>query len=314
MAVQKRFVTILSDFGFRRIFENRTNPDALKKFIQILINSPEPIEEISFDRTVKTPKYIEERGGVLDFYCMDKKGRDFIVEMQRTNLTTFIHRSKFYTYLHLNEMIEKGGEIKFNRLRQIYAISILDGVAFPDSDEFHQFICLRNQHGKLIDDQIIHVMLELGKWNKTEQEIVSELDIFILLMKFTDTATVDTPVPEILAKTEWSAWVLSQLEQDDLTRAERLYYRKQLAKMSLDKEREEDLIEAKQKLAEAEQVIVETKQEANEAKQEANEAKQKLITTVIRLLRKGVFTEEEIAEFIGIDIKQVQEIKEQMEF
>ena len=156
MAVQKRFASMLSDFGFRRIFEDRTNPDALKKFIQILIASPEPIEEISFDRTTKTPENPEERGGDLDFYCTDKKGRDFIVEMQRKNLTTFIHRSKFYTYLHLNEMIEKGGEIKFNRLRQIYAISILDGVAFRDSAEFHQFICLHNQHGELIDDQIVH--------------------------------------------------------------------------------------------------------------------------------------------------------------
>ena len=330
MAIQKRFVSLLSDFGFKRIFGNRANTNFLKIILQILINSDEPIAEITFDDTVKTPEYDDYRGAVLDFYCVDGKGRNFIIEMQRTRLTTFIHRSKFYTYLHLNEMIEKGGEMRFNKLRPIYAISILDGIAFSNSSEFHQFACLRNQHGELIDNQIMHVLLELGKWNKTQEEIVSNLDILILLMKFTDTATVDTPTPKILTKTEWAAWVLDKLKQDNLTRAERLFYRKEQAKIGYFKGMEEDAAEAKLQLAEAQHKATEAKHKATEAKREATEAKaeaqqksaeaeqqiteaeQRIISTVLNLLKEGSFTEEKVAEIVNIDIDQVREIKQQL--
>jgi len=239
--------------------------------------------------------------------------------MQRTKLTTFIHRSKFYTYLHLNEMIEKGGEMRFNKLRPIYAVSILDGVAFPNSSEFHQFACLRNQHGELIDDQIMHVLLELGKWNKTEQEIVSDLDILILLMKFTDTATADTPIPKILTETEWAAWVLNKLKQDNLTRAERLFYRKQQARIGFLKGIEEDAEEAKLQLAEAQQQVQQAEQQVQQAEQKSAEAEQKLAeieqrTTLMisNFLKEGSFTEEKIAELTGFDIALIQKIKAQL--
>ena len=327
MAAQKRYVSLLSDFGFKRIFGDRTNTNFLKMVLQILINSDEPIVEISFDDTVKTPEYSDYRGAILDFYCIDGKGRNFIAEMQRTKLTTFIHRSKFYTYLHLNEMIEKGGEMRFNKLRPIYAISILDGVAFPNSSEFHQFACLRNQHGELIDDQIMHVLLELGKWNKTEQEVVSNLDILILLMKFTDTATVDTPIPKILTETEWAVWVLNKLKQDNLTRAERLFYRKEQAKIGYIKGIEEDAAEAKLQLAEAkaeankeiaaiQAEVKEVKAEVEEIKAEAEkksaEAEQRTLTVVTNLLKEGTFTEEKIAEITSINIDRIREIKQQL--
>jgi len=298
MTAQKRFVSILSDFGFKRIFGNRANTDFLKLILPILIKSDEPIKEIYFDNTVKTPDYEDYRGATFDFNCVDGRERNFLIEMQRTKLQTFIHRSKFYTYLHLNEMIEKGGEMRFNKLRPIYAVSILDGVAFPNSSEFHQFACLRNQHGELIDDQITHVLLELGKWNKTEQEIVSDLDKLILLMKFTDTATVDTPTPKILTETEWAVWVMKKLEQKNLTRAERLFYRKEQAKIGYFKGLEEDASEARAKIVEAEQKSVEAEQIIN--------------LTITNLLKEGSFTEEKIAEMMGIDINQVQEVKKQL--
>ena len=224
--------------------------------------------------------------------------------MQRTKLQTFIHRSKFYTYLHLNEMIEKGGEMRFNKLRPIYAVSILDGVAFPHSTEFHQFACLRNQHCELIDDQITHVLLELGKWNKTEEEVVSDLDILILLMKFTDTATIDTPMPKILTETEWAVWVTEKLKQENLTRAERLFYRKQQATIGYFKGIEEDAAEAKAELAEA-------RAKSAEAEQKSAEAKQMINLTITNLLKEG-FAEDKIAELTGTDTDYVRQIKTQL--
>ena len=337
MASQERFVSILSDFGFKRTFGNQNETLFLKKALEILIKSDEPIREVSFDNTVKTPLFPDDRGAVFDVNCIDEKGRSFLVEMQRTELKSFIHRSKFYAYLHLNEMIERGGRIRFNNLRPIYTIAVLDGIAFPNSPELHQHVCLRNQHGELIDEQITHVLLELGKWNKSEEEIVSDLDILILLMKFTETATVDTPTPEILVQTGWAEWVMEQLERKDLNRSERLFFRKQQAKIgyyeTLDEmaaeekaQLEQDLVDTKQKLleveqktleaqqkaTEAQQKVIDAEQKATEAQQKVTDAEQKVITTTINLLKEGSFTDEKIAALVGISIAEVQAIKKQI--
>ena len=148
-------------------------------------------------------------------------------------------------------------------------------------------------------------MLELNKWNDTEEESISDADRLAFLEEFTDADTLALAKSRILAEKKWAAQVRSELKREDLTRAERLYYRKQLAKMSLDKEREEDLIEAKQKLAEAEQ-------KTTEVQQKLVEVEQKLINFVMSLLQESLLTEEEIARLANIDIKQVEDIKEQL--
>ena len=52
MTAKKRFISILSDFGFKRIFGNETDTRFLRKALQVLIKSDVPISEVEFDNTV----------------------------------------------------------------------------------------------------------------------------------------------------------------------------------------------------------------------------------------------------------------------
>ena len=296
------FISLLTDFGFKKIFADETDTSFLRKTIQIMIRSEVPIREVRITNTHKKADVLSDRGAVYDVSCIDENERRFIVEMQRSKLAKFIHRAKFYSYFLLNEMVKKGGEMKYKDLHPIYTISFLDGKAYS-TEELHHTICLRNQHGELIDNQITHIMLELGKWNKAEHEVKTDLDKLILLMKFTDTATAQDPIPEVLTRQEWTRRILEQLRTDDLTSEERVAYQMELAKQASYDEMDRTFEQGMKKVEEAEQKVEEAEQKAEEAKQ----------VNIKKLLQKGVLTDEDIAEIFDVDITDIQSIKDSLE-
>jgi len=316
------FISILTDFGFKQVFADEKDTSFLRKTIQIMIGSKVPIREVRITNTHKKADVPDDRGAVYDVSCIDDNERRFIVEMQRSKLNKFIHRTKFYSYFLLNEMVKKGGEIKYNELHPIYTISFLDGKVYP-TQEFHHIVCLRNQHGELIDNQITHVMLELGKWNKAEHEVKTDLDKLILLMKFTDTATAQDPIPEVLLKEKWTARILEKLKMDNLTSEERVTYQMALARQAsideMDRIYEEgmkkvedaltDVEAAKQKAETAEQKVEVVKQEAEAAKQKAETAEQKV--EVVKQEAEVVKQEAEAAKQEAEAAKQKAEAAEQ---
>jgi len=86
---------------------------------------------------------------------------------------------------------------------------------YPDSKEYHHIGCLRNQHGEFMGDEITHVVLELDKWNKQVDDIESDLDKLIYVMKATHELNV---VDKFVAPQFWSEeWIQSALK-DELKR------------------------------------------------------------------------------------------------
>ncbi len=321
MSSKKKFVSILSDFGFKRAFGNRINTVFLKHALQILIQASIPIAEVRFEDRVFEGTVKKRRGGSFDITCTDENGRVFIVEMQRREIERFIHRGKFYAFKRLDRMVKKG-KYKFDDLKTIYLISFLEGKVYP-TVEFHHFACLRNQHGELIDDQITHVILELEKWNKTEEELETDLDKLIFLMKYTDTATVNDPIPEVITKTEWMKHLLHTLELENLTDAERDAYEKDAINTALaisieerdEKERQKTAqmkLEAKQMKQEAKQMKQEAKQIEQEAKQIAKKNEKTKDNLIEKLLIMGTDSDQEVADFFKVSIERIQRIKQQL--
>ena len=323
MLILGPFISILTDFGFKFVFADATDTSFLRKVIQIMIQSEIPIKEVHIDNTHQTADDPRDRGAVYDVSCTDENGREFVVEMQRTNLCHFIHRLKFYSNFRFNEMVEKGDEIRDDKLRPIYTISFLDGKVYP-TRELHHIVCLRNQHGDLIDDQVTHIMLELGKWNKAEHEVTTDLDKLILLMKFTDTATTQDAIPTALAETPWAAEILEKLRTNNLSSRDRIRYKdaliQKLSQKADNDTYKENLEKAQQEIEAAQQEAKVQRQEAEAQRQKAEIAEQKaeaqrqqMSSAIKELLRQGTFTEDNIAQLFGVDIEYVRQIKNGLE-
>jgi predicted transposase/invertase (TIGR01784 family) len=287
-SLEKRFVSMLSDYGFKVTFGNETDTTFLRRAIQALIKSETAIEKVEFNKNELTAITKGSRGGLYDVICTDEKGQRFIIEMQVGSLKYFIHRAKFYGFYHFNSQIKRG-QYRFDDLKKIYVISILAGIVYPEIQEYHHEACLRNQHGELIDDQITFILVELGKWNKSIEEAEKEnldIDKLLHLMKMTHELTLEEnkavgfKYPSFFEE-DWIQKAIQELDLRQMSPEKRAMIEMQLmqeAQLAYHyEEMKQKAEEAEQKAEEAEQKALKSDQEKEEAKQKAEEAKQKAL-------------------------------------
>lgn len=280
---ERLFISMLSDYGFKIVFGNESHPKFLRKALQVLIGSTTPIQEVIFTKNEVNPITKESRGGLFDITCEDELGRVFIVEMQLLNLHNMIHRAKFYAFHRFNTMVKKG-RYYFDDLKRIYTVSILAGNTY-ETALYHQLGTLKNQQGEEMDNQITHVVVELGKFQKTLPEIHTELDKLLYIMKLTDTATRDTPLPDF-AQEDWIDEALKELDRANLTPEQRAQAEMTIAGNVADRE----MMTAQAKA----EVKAETKNE-----------------TIRNLLAMGALSVRQIAEACEVSEEQVQFIAQE---
>ena len=148
----ERFISILSDYGFKATFGNESDTTFLKKALQALIKSPVPIREIEFIKNEMTAITLDSRSGIYDLACTDENNNHFIVEMQLSEYPEFIQRMKFYALYRFNTLVKKG-KYTFEGLQKIYCIGILANDIFSHIADYHNVAVLRNENWELIDDQ-----------------------------------------------------------------------------------------------------------------------------------------------------------------
>jgi len=272
------YLSIFSDRGFKAAFGNPKNKEFLCRSLTALTQSPSPIKEVTFVENDYAGISVEDRGARLDLVCEDDLGQQFIVEMQVQRPQHFIHRAKHYAFHVFNRMVKKGN-YHFNDLKNIYMVSFLAKQAYS-TNLYHQIANLKNQNGELVDSQITHVVVELGKFNKALNEVKTDLDKLLYTMK--QTANKDFQEAAFMRE-QWLATALKELETANLTADERMNLELDIAHRVT---YEDDL-----------------KIEGAESRSEE---------TAIRMLKKGRLTVEEIAEYTQLPIHLVSALAQKL--
>ena len=289
---EKRFISIFNDYGFKVTFGNEENTLFLKKALQALIASDVPIEKLTFSNTEIKGFTNDSRSGYIDIFCEDKNGNQFIVEMQQYDMNYFLHRLKYYAFHKFDVMVKKG-EYRFNNLKKIYAIVIVPEKMFPKYKEYHHIVKNYNQHHELIDDQISYIVVELGKFEKTESQLSSNLDKLLFFMKTIDSAVVNEQLPDYFSE-EWLSNAIRVLETSNFTQEERAMYQIGLAKRGAYIQHIED-----EKTKEREKVTKEVEKKTKEL-------------LAIKLINQEKLSLMEIADFVELTLKDVKTLKEKM--
>ena len=198
MKKASKFISILSDYGFKVTFGDERETLFLRKALEALIESKVAIKEVKFLRNEFEGITIDSRGGLYDLICEDENGNSFIVEMQLGYYKNYIHRSKFYAFQRFNTLVEKG-KFKFENLKRLYCIGFLANNIFPKSELYYHFATLKNQIGENIDDQITHIIVEISKFDKKETDIQTDLDKLIFLMKNLEKILDNIQLPHFLS-------------------------------------------------------------------------------------------------------------------
>jgi len=189
-----KYVNPYTDFGFKKLFGTELNKDLLISLLNALFDHSaqqtpgEPkqvVKDLRYLPTEKLEAYGERRA-VFDVYCEGANGEKFIVEMQKASQDFFKDRSVFYSAFPIIEQGKVGPDWNF-RLNNVYTIGILNFI-FPGSeyekDCFHHEVKLMDTADKhIFYDKLTYVYLEMPKFNKTENELVSMYDKWLFVLK-----------------------------------------------------------------------------------------------------------------------------------
>ena len=184
-------------------------------------------------------------------------------------------------------MVQKGN-FKFNNLKKIYMVSFLATKAYS-TNLYHQIVTLKNQHGELVDDQITHVIVELGKFKQTLTEVKSDLDQLIYTMK--QTANTNFQEAEFMRE-RWLQTALKTLETANLTADQRMQLELDIAyQVSY-----EDGLLTKGRKEGRKEGIAEGEAKGSEK-------------GVVAMLKSGKLTTGEVASLMQMPIAQVEAVK-----
>lgn len=181
----ERYVNPYTDFGFKKLFGTEVNKDLLISFLNALLHDEQVIEDITYLNNEQLGVAGTDRKAIFDVYCQNSKGEKFIVEMQKAEQQFFKDRSVFYSTFPIREQGQSG---KWNyQLKSVYTIGILDFIFdddYSNQDFYHHEVKLIDTStGKVFYDKLSFIYLEMPKFLKKEDELVTMFDKWMFVLK-----------------------------------------------------------------------------------------------------------------------------------
>ena len=184
--IEERYISLLTDFGFKRIFGTTPNKDLLINFLNSLFEGFQVIKDVKYLNSEHVGDVYAERKAIFDVYCENENGEKFIVEMQNAYQKYFKDRSLFYSTFPIREQATKGAEWNF-KLEHVYTVALLNfdlkEEAFDQDDINHDVGLLDKKTHKVFNDKLSFKYVEIAKFDKTEDELVTLYDKWLYVLK-----------------------------------------------------------------------------------------------------------------------------------
>lgn len=182
--LHERYLNPYTDFGFKKLFGTDMNKELLISFLNALLQGEQEIENITYLNTEHLGSREIDRKAVFDVYCENKYGEKFLVEMQKGEQQFFKDRSIFYTTFPIREQAVRGQEWDYE-LKAVYTVGILNFTFDTASDSYyhHEVKLIDTRTKEVFYDKLTFIYLEMPKFDKTENELVTMFDKWMFVLK-----------------------------------------------------------------------------------------------------------------------------------
>ena len=277
--IEERYISLLTDFGFKRIFGTKPNKDLLINFLNSLFDGLQVIKDVKYLNSEHVGDVFAERKPIFDVYCENEHGEKFIVEMQNA-------------YFPIREQAPKGAEWN-SQLEHVYTVALLnfdlEGEAFDKNDINHDVGLLDKKTLKVFNDKLSFKYVEIAKFNKTEEELDTLYDKWLYVLKNLSrlderpSALKEKVFTKLFEEAEIAKFTPTELkEYEDSLKAYRDV--KNSIDTALEKGREEGLAEGMEK---------------------------EKIATARRLLSMGL-SDEQVSTATELPLEEIQKLREQV--
>ena len=184
-AIEDRYISLLTDFGFKRIFGTAPNKDLLINFLNCLFDGRKVIKDLKYNSSEHVGDIYTERKAIFDVYCESVEGEKFTVEMQNASQKYLKDRTIYYSTFPIREQAPKG-EWDF-KLNPVYTVALVNydmkEKAFDQQEISHQVQLCDTATKQVFYDKLEFIYVEVTKFNKTEDELVTLYDKWIYALK-----------------------------------------------------------------------------------------------------------------------------------
>ena len=183
---RERYINPYTDFGFKKLFGTELNKDLLISFLNALFNDEKRIiQDVQYLNAEQLGDGYGDRRAVFDVYCITEDGSRFIVEMQKAEQEYFKDRSIYYATAPIREQAPKG---KWDyHLEGVYTIGVLNFVfpnnEYPADSYIHEVKLKDTDDNHIFYDKLTFVYLEMPKFNKREDELVTMFDKWMFALR-----------------------------------------------------------------------------------------------------------------------------------
>ena len=183
---EERYISLLTDFGFKRIFGTAPNKDLLIDFLNSLFDGEQVVKDVTYLNSEHVGDVHSERKAIFDVYCENEKGEKFIVEMQNASQQYFKDRSLYYATFPIREQAQKGGLWNYE-LKHVYVVALLNydmtEPSFAKDTINHDIGLLDKQTHKVFNDKLTFKYVEISKFDKSIEELKSNYDKWIYVLQ-----------------------------------------------------------------------------------------------------------------------------------
>jgi predicted transposase/invertase (TIGR01784 family) len=178
-----KFANIKNDIAFKKVFGSENHKNILISFLNAVLDfkGDREIVEVEILNPYQVPKIEELKETILDIRAKNRNGESFIVEMQKKDLGDFAKRSLYYTSKAYVSQLDKG--YKYDKLKKVYFIGILDFKMFSNKDYISRHLILNKETLKQEIEDFEFTFIELPKFNKKLNELETILDKWIYFIK-----------------------------------------------------------------------------------------------------------------------------------
>ena len=185
MDSKERYINPFTDFGFKKLFGTEFNKELLVDFLNQVLGDRERIQDLTYLNTENLGNTETDRKAIFDLYCENESGEKFIIELQNVKQQYFKDRSIFYASFPIQSQAPKGREWDYY-LKAIYTIGILN-FSFPDQSQQERYLreiqLIDKQTFEVFYDKLTFIYLEMPKFKKVEDELISQFDKWMYVLK-----------------------------------------------------------------------------------------------------------------------------------
>lgn len=190
MAIGK-FLDPKNDLAFKRIFGTEKNKDILIHFLNdIFARTTNPIEDVTFLRTIQNPETIGQRVSSVDILCQDERGERFIVEMQVVNEPGFEKRAQYYAAKAYIDQRQK--DSLYKDLKAVIFLAITNFTLFPKKEDYlsHHVIFDQKTLERDLKD-FSFSFIELPKFNVSKEALKTTVQKWCYFLKNAPETTLE---------------------------------------------------------------------------------------------------------------------------